>query len=85
MTTIHPEQSERPSLPAQGPKASGLVVVGWLVLCFAILPLSMSLHGDGRIYTDLGLAMLVIGAIMIAVNRFGGPRRKTTGPSGVAG
>ena len=85
MTTFQPEKPEHPSLPAQGPKTSGLVVVGWLVLCFAILPLSMSLHGDGRIYTDLGLAMLVIGAVMVAIHRLGGPRRKTTGPSGLAG
>ncbi|MCU0302499.1 MAG: hypothetical protein MUC56_00350 [Thermoanaerobaculales bacterium] len=59
----------RPSLtPAQRP-SHGLTVLGWVVACFATIPVIMGSSGDGRAYLWAGLIMLVVGVAMILIGR----------------
>ena len=69
-----------------GPAGTGAAVVGWLVLCFAIIPLAMAVHGDGRVYTTIALVMLGAGGLMVLVSRLvsrgGGGRGPASAPDG---
>jgi hypothetical protein len=80
MRTGHPAPDERPA-------GTGAAVVGWLVLCFAIIPLAMAVHGDGRVYTTIGLVMLGAGGLMVLVSRLasrgGGGRGPASAPDGL--
>ena len=72
--------------PDGRPAGTGAAVVGWLVLCFAIIPLAMAVHGDGRVYTTIGLVMLGAGGLMVLVSRLasrsGGGRGPGSAPDG---
>jgi hypothetical protein len=60
-------------------------VVGWLVLCFAIIPLAMAAHGDGQLYTTIGLVMIGAGGLMVLVSRLasgGDGRGPASAPDG---
>jgi len=81
---VHTVRSDDPLASGSGPTTPGMVVVGWFVLCFAIIPLAMAVHGDGRVYTNLALGMLVIGALLIVFSRLGRPRGNPPGSTGVA-
>jgi len=85
MTTLQTVKLETPMASGSGPKTPGMVVVGWLVLCFAIIPLSMAVHGDGRVYTCLALGMFLIGAALVAIPRLGRPRGTKVDPTRLVG
>lgn len=85
MTTLQTERPEHPSADGRGPTKPGMAVIGWLILCFAIVPLSMAAHGDGRVYTDVGLGMLGIGIVLVVIHRLtSGPRVRKPGTTGSA-
>lgn len=78
MKTGHPVSDGRPA-------GTGAAVIGWIVLCFSIIPLAMAVHGDGRVYTTLGLVMLGAGGLTVAVSRLtgrGGGRGPASAPGG---
>lgn len=82
MTTLQTMEPEHPTADGRGPTKPGLAIIGWLCLCFAIIPLTMAVHGDGRVYTDVGLGMLVVGAALVAVHRLSRPRIDRPGANG---
>lgn len=82
MTTLQTVNSGHPSARGSGPTTPGMAVAGWLVLCFAIIPLSMAVHGDGHAYTNLGLGLLLTGGALVAMARLGRSRGTKTGPTG---
>jgi hypothetical protein len=84
MTTLQAVKPELQSASGNGPKTPGIVIIGWLLLCFAIIPLTMAVHGDGRVYTHFALGMLVIGAAFVAIPRLGWPRGTKPGPTASA-
>ncbi len=47
----------------------GMAVVGWLMLSFAIMPITMAAHGDGTIYSWTGLLMVAVGAGLVVATR----------------
>jgi hypothetical protein len=42
-------------------------VMGWLASTFALVPLLMAAHGDGRIYLWSGLAMILVGGVLLVI------------------
>jgi len=78
MTT---SQRTPPHIAAGGgprPQTSGLTVVGWLLICFAVPPLAMAAAAYGSTYLWVGGGMVLFGAAMVL---FGHHRRPPTGPS----
>lgn len=79
MKTEHPVSDGRSA-------GTGAAVVGWLVLCFSIIPVAMAVHGDGQVYTTVGLVMLGAGGILVLVSRLasrgGGGRGPASAPDG---
>lgn len=69
MSTLSPIQPATPSSGSDRPQTPGLVVLGWLTLCFAIMPVAMAVRGDGRMYTWIGLAMVTAGAGILLAAR----------------
>jgi len=74
MTTLQNMRPEHPFANNSGSTKPGVAVIGWLILCFSIAPLAMAVHGDGRVYTNVGLGMLVVGAALVAIHRLSRPR-----------
>ncbi len=60
--TPHPPEGSQPA-------GSGSALLGWLLLCFAVIPLTMAAHGDGPGYLVGGLVMTAAGCALIAVAR----------------
>jgi len=68
-----------------GPTTPGATVVGWLLLCFALIPLSMAAHGDGRVYVTTGLVMFAAGFALVVMARLLNRRGGGRGPTPAAG
>jgi hypothetical protein len=51
------------------PQTHGTTVLGWLLVCFATMPVAMAISGDGRGYAWAGGTMLVVGLVMVAVGK----------------
>jgi hypothetical protein len=55
-----------PLIPgSMAPQTSGRKVAGWLIVCFAVLPLAMGVKGEGAGYFVAGAAMVVVGGALI--------------------
>lgn len=52
------------------PKTPGIKVIGWLLITFAVVPMAMAAHGEGRGPLELGLALLVAGVGMVLAARW---------------
>jgi hypothetical protein len=52
------------------PETSPLTVLGWLVICFALIPLLMGGRGEGQTLLVAGCAMTAVGVILVLVGRF---------------
>ncbi len=57
-----------PTSPS-APPTHGLTVIGWLVVCFAALPLAMGAAGDGSAWVRGGLGMLAVGLACVVIGR----------------
>lgn len=66
------------------PSTPGAAVVGWLLVCFAIIPLSMAAHGEGRGPVETGVAMLVLGLGMVIGSKILRRRGRPPGPNAPA-
>lgn len=55
--------------PAPQPETSPLTVLGWLILCFALVPLLMGSRGEGQMLLVAGGAMAAAGVILVLVGR----------------
>jgi|GEM_PF-5555898 len=55
--------------PAPQPETSPLTVLGWLILCFALVPLLMGSRGEGQMLLAGGGAMAAVGVILVLVGR----------------
>lgn len=53
----------------QPPTTHGATLIGWLVICFAVIPLAMWGAGDGSGYALGGLVMVGAGAGLVAHGR----------------
>jgi hypothetical protein len=51
------------------PQTHGVTVIGWVLVCFATMPITMGFSGDGRGYVWAGLAMLTMGIAMVVVGK----------------
>ena len=58
-----------PTLKPAPPQTHGVTVLGWVVVCFSAMPITMGFSGDGRGYALAGLVMLACGIAMVAVGR----------------
>jgi len=58
-----------PTLKSAPPQTHGLTVIGWVLVCFSTMPMTMGVSGDGRGYALAGLAMLGCGVAMVAMGR----------------
>jgi hypothetical protein len=59
----------RPTLSPAPPRTHGLTVLGWVVVCFSSMPITMGLSGDGAWYGRVGVGMLLAGVAMVAIGR----------------
>jgi hypothetical protein len=50
-----------------------MTVLGWVVVCFAAIPVVMGSSGDGAAYLWVGLGLLGVGVAMIVIGRRLGP------------
>jgi len=55
------------------PKASGIKIIGWLLIVAAIVPLAMAAHGEGRGPLEIGSALVAGGVGLVVAARW--PRR----------
>ena len=69
MSTSHTIRPVSPHTGSGQPQTPGLSVLGWLILCFAIMPVSMAIKGEGPLYMWIGLAMVAAGLGMLLVER----------------
>ena len=51
------------------PQTSGLTVVGWLLICFAVPPLAMAAAAYGVTYLWVGGGMVLSGAALVFLGR----------------
>ena len=60
-----------PAQPAPTPRSetSPLTVLGWLVVCFALIPLLMGTRGEGQMLLAAGGVMAAVGVILVLVGR----------------
>ncbi|MEX1310273.1 MAG: hypothetical protein AB1Z65_07640 [Candidatus Sulfomarinibacteraceae bacterium] len=58
-----------PAMTPVPPRTHGITVLGWVTLCFSLMPVAMGLSGDGRGYGWAGLAMVGAGAAMVLIGR----------------
>jgi hypothetical protein len=58
-----------PALKPAAPQTHGLTVLGWVVVCFSSMPITMGFSGDGRAYAVVGLVMLGCGVAMVIVGK----------------
>ncbi len=77
--------SDIPSTGGSARTTSGAAVVGWALLGFAVIPLTMAAHGDGRVYVTTGLAMFATGFALVVMSRFLNRRGGGRGPTPAAG
>jgi hypothetical protein len=80
--SVRPEVS---STSGSGPATPGATIVGWVLLCFALIPLSMAAHGDGRVYVTTGLVMFAAGFALVVMARLLNRRGGGRGPTPAAG
>ncbi len=66
---VHVKASNGPVPPEEAtqPTTSVFTVIGWLISILALVPLLMAAHGDGKIYLWSGLAMIVVGGVLLVV------------------
>ena len=84
MSTRTPEFAQPPQHIGSGPAKPGATVLGWLIVCIAIIPLSMAAHGEGRLPVVAGLAMLGFGLTLIVGSRLLKRRDRSPGPKAPA-
>lgn len=60
-----PNPSDTPA-----PPTPPVTVIGWTLLCFALIPLIMGEHGDGHTYLVVGLVMAVASVVCITIGHF---------------
>lgn len=65
MTEIRPQSSTLPG--AQTPSTPGRKVAGWLLVCFAVIPLAMAARGEGARYLWTGAAIAAVGGALVLV------------------
>ena len=58
-----------PTLKPAPPQTHGVTVLGWVLVCFSTMPITMGFSGDGRGYALAGLAMLAGGIAMVLVGK----------------
>lgn len=58
-----------PTMTPAPPQTRGVTVLGWLLVCFSVIPLAMGATGDGRWIGLGGAAMLAAGAAMVMIGR----------------
>lgn len=51
------------------PQTHGLTVLGWVLVCFSTMPITMGFSGDGQGYALAGMAMLAGGIAMVLVGK----------------
>jgi hypothetical protein len=61
-----------PTMTPVPPQTRGLTVLGWLVVCFSVIPLAMGATGDGAWIGWSGAVMLAAGIAMVVIG--GRPR-----------
>lgn len=59
---------------AQASSPSPFSVIGWTLLCFALIPLTMAAHADGHGYTIVGVSLGVVSIVCIALGKLLGKR-----------
>lgn len=59
---------------AQASSPSPFSVIGWTLLCFALIPLTMAGHGDGHGYTIVGVSLGALSIVCIALGKLLGKR-----------
>ena len=51
------------------PQTRGITVLGWLLVCFSMIPLAMGATGDGAWIGWSGAAMLTVGVAMVVIGK----------------
>jgi len=51
------------------PSTPGSTVLGWLLVCFSLIPLAMAASGDSRAGVWIGAALLLVGFLMVVVGK----------------
>lgn len=51
------------------PQTRGITVLGWLLVCFSMIPLTMGATGDGAWIGWSGAAMLTVGVAMVVIGK----------------
>lgn len=54
---------------------SGFTVIGWTLLCFALIPLTMAAHASGHGYIIAGGGLAAISIVCIALGKIRGKGR----------
>lgn len=62
-----PNDNPQPPVQTAQPTTSMFTVMGWLASTFALVPLLMAAHGDGRIYLWSGLGMILVGGVLLVI------------------
>lgn len=68
---VQPNQPARAVTPGTQPTTPGVVVVGWMLVMFAVIPLAMGLGDDSVTSLAVGAAMVAIGAVLVLAGRAG--------------
>jgi hypothetical protein len=58
-----------PSMTPAPPQTRGTTVLGWLLVCFSVAPLTMGASGDGALIGWAGVAMVTAGLALVAIGR----------------
>ena len=61
------------------PPTHGATVLGWLIICFAVIPLAMAGSGDGASWGLAGLVMGACGAGLVVWGRSASRRSRSEG------
>ncbi len=56
-----------------------VTVIGWTLLCFALVPLIMGGHGDGRTYLYVGVVMAALSLVCLTIGHFARRRSPASG------
>lgn len=67
MTSTQPAAGS--PLPSSQPETSPLTVIGWLIVCFAIIPLLMGARGEGQALLFGGGGLIAVGIVLVLVGR----------------
>ena len=62
----HPGQNAPASVPRQTP---GITAVGWIVICFAVIPVLYGIHQFDRPVLVAGGVMTMLGLICVVIGR----------------